>query len=285
MPAVIPLWKKLLRLTAIIILTPVIFLLGCQSSLIYHPNPYRAEYETMLRNANGARITFSTSQGTQTAFYIPPRNPAAGPPQTLWLCFAGNGSLALDWLHFTSGWDGRFAYLLVDYPGYGDCAGKPTPGRIRDSGKAAFAALARHLGTTDAELKPKTAVLGHSLGCAAALMAADDLDLTRAVLISPFTTMTDMGRIVLGWPLCYLNLHRFDNRRTLRHVASRTGARVVIFHGSDDEVIPVHLGRELAAAHSGVVVFHEIPGAHHNDILRLIEGRVGRVMEETTVAP
>jgi pimeloyl-ACP methyl ester carboxylesterase len=273
-------WKRLLRLIAIVIFTPVIFLLGCQSKLIYYPNPYRVEHERLLREARGTRVRFTTSQGSQTAFYIPPRAAANGLPQTIWLCFCGNGSLALDWLHFTDGWDARFAYLLVDNPSYGDCAGKPTPGRIRESGKAAFAALAQHLGTTPQELQPRTAVLGHSLGCAAALMAANDLDARRAVLLSPFTTMTDMGRLVLGWPLCHLNLHRFDNHKTLRQVASRDGASIVIFHGAEDEVIPSRMGRELAAAYPSAVTFHEVPDAHHNDILALISGRIGSTMTE-----
>lgn len=274
------LWKRCLRLLAVVILTPVIFLLGCQSSLIYHPNPYRAEHATMLRTAKGERVAFTTSQGRQTAFYIPPRVAGDGLPQTLWLCFGGNASLALDWLYFNNTWDGRFAYLLVDYPGYGDCEGQPTPGRIRESGKAAFEALAKHLHTTTAGLQPRLAVLGHSLGTAAALMAADDLEARRAVLISPFTSMTDMGRIVLGWPLCHLNLHRFNNHKTLRHVLSRAGARVVIFHGTADEVIPARMGRELAVAHPLTVAFHEIPGARHNDILALIEDRIGQTMVE-----
>ncbi len=273
-----PLLKRQLRLAAIVILTPVIFLLGCQSKLIYYPNPYRAEYEMMLRDAKGVRVRFTTSQGAQTAFYIPPRVTTPGLPPTIWLCFCGNGSLALDWLHFTDVWDERFAYLLIDYPSYGDCAGKPTPWRIRESSKAAFAALAQHLGTTGQELQPRSVVLGHSLGCAAALMAADDLNLRHGVLVSPFTSMTDMGRIVLGWPLCYLNLHRFDNRQTLNRVSSQEGAQIVIFHGAEDEVIPVRMGRELALAHTQTVIFHEVPNAHHNDILSLVKGRIGSAM-------
>ena len=275
-----PLWNRLLRLISILIFTPVIFLLGWQSSLIYHPNPYRAEHENMLRAAKGERLCFETSQGRQTAFYIPPRTPAAGLPQTLWLCFAGNGSLALDWLYDTDQWDDRFGYLLVDYPSYGECEGSPNPARIRESGQAAVAALVRRLHTTLAELRPHLAVLGHSLGCAASLMAADDLDLRRGVLLSPFTSMTDMGRIVLGWPLCYLNMHRFDNRKTLGHVARRTGARFVIFHGAEDEVIPVRMGVELAAAHPQAVAFHAVPGGHHNDLLNLISPQIGRAMAE-----
>lgn len=279
-----PLWKRLLRLGAIFIFTPVIFLLSGQSSLIYHPNSYRAEHESMLEAGKGERVLFETSQGHQTAFYTPPRAPARGLPQTLWLCFAGNGSLALDWLYDTAAWDDRFAYLLVDYPSYGECEGAPNPERIRESGKAAVQALARHLHTTQAELLPRLAVLGHSLGAAAALMAADDLDIRRGVLMSPFTTMTDMGRIVLGWPLCYLNRHRFDNRTTLRHVASRAGARFVIFHGAEDEVIPVRMGAELAAAHPQAVTFHAVPGGHHNDLLDMISPQIGRAMAEVTAA-
>ncbi len=272
-----PSWKLLLRLLAIAILTPVFTLLGCQSSLIYHPGHYRTEHEAMLHAAHGTHIQFTTSQGGQTAFYIPPQKDAADIPKTIWLCFGGNASLALDWLHFTSGWDGRFAYLLVDYPGYGGCAGKPTPGRIRESTKAAVAALAQHLQVTETELCSRLAVLGHSLGCAAGLMAAEDLDVRRGVLISPFTTMTDMARIVLGWPLCYLNLHRFDNRKTLLH-AARNGAAFIIFHGSDDEVIPVQMGRDLAAAHPENVTFEEVRGAHHNDILSWAQGQIGQAM-------
>jgi uncharacterized protein len=277
-----PLWKRLLRLVAILILTPVIFLLSCQSKLIYYPNPYRAEHETLLRTAKGERLRYTTSQGGQTAFYIPARKPGTGLPQILWLCFAGNGSLALDWVPFTEEWDDRFAYLLVDYPSYGECEGKPTPERIRESGKAAVEALTKHLHCSQVELQPRLAVLGHSLGCAAALMAADDLDVRRGVLLSPFTTMTEMGRIVLGWPLCHLNLHRFDNRRTLSHVVSRAGARMVIFHGAEDEVIPVRMGRELAAAHPQTVTFHEVRGGQHNDLLDLVSPQVGQAMAEVT---
>lgn len=276
--------KRVLRLVMISFLTPVIYLLGCQSKLIYHPNPYRLEHEQLLRHAKGERMVYTTSQGKQTAFYIPPRVPAQnGLPQTVWLCFGGNGSLALDWLYFTEDWEGRFAYLLVDYPSYGECEGAPTPDRIRQSGKAAVEALAKRLGTTLGELQPRLALLGHSLGSAAALMTAEDLDVRRGVLLSPFTTMTEMGRIVLGWPLCHLNRHLFDNRKTLKKATQEADARFVIFHGSEDEVIPVRMGRELAEAHPQVVTFHPVEEAHHNDILSLAGDKIGKAMAE--VAP
>lgn len=270
--------KKGCRLLAIVLGVPVIFLLGCQSRLIYHPSAYRSEYEEMLAGVGGERLKFTTSQGGQTAFYIPPKVAASGLPDRVWLCFAGNGSLALDWLRVINAWDDRFAYLLVDYPSYGDCEGRPTPGGIRESSQAAFAALAKRFGVTEVELRSKCLVLGHSLGSAVALMAAEDLGLGRGVLISPFTSMTDMGRLVLGWPLCHLNMHRFDNVRTLKKAMSLEGAQFQIFHGSDDEVIPVEMGRDLAEGHGASVVFHEVAEAHHNDVIRRAKNEIGKSM-------
>lgn len=272
-----PLWKRLTRLALIITLTPVLFLLGCQSKLIYHPRPYDSHAARALAARQGHRLEFTTSQGSQVAFYVPPRaGDAATAP--LWLCFAGNGSLALDWLRQIDDWDPRQAFLLVDYPGYGDCAGTPNPRTIRDNATAAVEALARHLGTPREALVARSCFLGHSLGGAAALMAADDLGLTRGVLISTFTTMTDMGRLVVGWPLCLLNRHGFDNQHTLARVAARPGASIVIFHGTNDEVIPTRMGRELARAHPGAVVFHKVPGAQHNTIFHFIAAELAREM-------
>jgi len=108
-------------------------------------------------------------------------------------------------------------------------------------------------------------------------MAAADLNINNIVLIAPFTTLTDMGKRILGWPLCYVNMHRFDNRKTLAQVVEQ-GARVVIFHGTKDEVIPVSMSRELAAAHPGRVVLHEKEGWDHNHILIGIADEVGAAM-------
>ena len=273
--------RRLVRLLLILTLTPVICLLSCQSKLMYFPRSYSSAALNELAGRKGQPLVYQTSEGTQRAYYLPPRSGAEA-DAPLWVCFAGNGSLALDWLDLIAGWDDRFAYLLVDYPSYGECAGKPTPNSIRDNGAAAFAALAQHLKTDEASLAARSQVLGHSLGAAAGLLAAEKLGLKRAVLIAPFTTMTDMARKIIGWPLCHLNCHRFDNRATLKAVAAREGALVIILHGTEDEVIPVAMGRELAEAHPSVVRFHELPGIHHNDILFRRAGEIGAAMREVT---
>jgi len=256
-------FRRLFRMIFLLLLLPVSLLLGCQSRIIYYPQAYHVGNMRTLVKHHGERVEYVTGQGRQVAHYIPARDGSSG---TIWMCFAGNGSVALDWLAMLPEWDASFSYLLVDYPGYGDCAGKPNPKSIRESSKAVVPALAEHLKTTPEALQPRLAVLGHSIGCAAGLMAAEDQGVKRIILISPFTTMTEMGRRVLGWPLCYLNLHRYDNRKHLAAVVKQ-GARVTIFHGTDDGMIPISMSRELAAAHPGPVTLHEEAGQDHNFIV------------------
>lgn len=271
--------RRIARLVAIGLLTPVVFLLGCQSRLIYYPKPYGKWDMDSLRRAGGRQLDYRTAQGRQAAFYVPPTTDATKMPPRVWLCFAGNGSLALDWLWSLDEWDRTCGYLLIDYPHYGACEGKPSPASIRESSVAAVKRLAEDLHVSVDDLKPRLSVLGHSIGCAAALMAADDLDAKRAVLISPFTTMTDMGRIVLGRPLCWLNLHRFDNRLHLANVVKK-GARVTIFHGLDDEAIPISMSRDLAAEHPQSVALIEVPDAGHNDIVSIAARQIAEAMQQ-----
>ena len=77
--------------------------------------------------------------------------------------------------------------------------------------------------------------------------------------------MTDMARLAVGWPLCHLNRHRYDNRRVLPVVAAR-GARVWIVHGVEDEIIPIRMARELAGLAPDSVRLTEVPGGRHNDL-------------------
>lgn len=267
---------RLLRLLFLLLIIPVLLLLGCQSRIIYYPQPYYEGNKRTLAKHKGERIEYVTAQGRQAAHYIPPKNGEAV-PQVIWLCFAGNGSLALDWLAYLNEWDASFGYLLVDYPGYGDCTGKPNPKSIRESSQAAVTALAGHLKMSPEALRPRLAVLAHSIGCAAGLMAAEDQSVKRVILISPFTTMTEMGRRLLGWPLCYLNLHRFNNRATLARICEQ-GGRVIIFHGTADEMIPASMSRELAAAHPKEVTLHEETGQDHNYIVGNCSAKIHAAM-------
>lgn len=250
-----------------------------QHSMIYHPGHYRGG------EARAVNLAYSTSEGRQFAYYIPPGESSQSPVR-LWVMFGGNGSLALDWLDFVGHYpDRRDGFLLVEYPGYGSCEGSASPQNIEESAEAAFDRLALLLQTTRKDLDGKIGVVGHSLGCAAGLDFAVNHPVDCVVLIAPFTTLRDMAQRTVGWPLCWLLRHNFDNHARLAELAARARPpRVTVFHGRNDEVIPTGMGSELAARFPGMVTFYGIADATHNSILTGARDRIYATMEREEVA-
>ena len=263
-----------LRIVAGIVVLGVLALYLWQDLLIWHPRPYsRGEVEMFPLPLTA--LVFHTPQGSQTAFYTPPRDGRAL-PSTLWVLFAGNGSLALDWDDIIRGdAEPGHAFLFVDYPGYGRCEGKPSPASIRENAAGAMDTLAHRLGQPDGPALARTlaagggrlAVMGHSIGTGVALeFAASQPAVGKVVLVSPFTSLRDMARTVVGWPLCWLLRGNFDNRARLAALAARPHPPTVfIFHGDEDTLVPPAMGRALAAAHPDCTRFELVAGGSHDD--------------------
>ncbi|MEO5915744.1 MAG: hypothetical protein ABIS50_16030 [Luteolibacter sp.] len=258
--------RRLVRLALVLvslILIPMLLLVACQSKLIYFPRPYGPDTVKEWRQSTGGKIIeYQTSQGRQRAFL----QGNLKSPRNLWIVCGGNGTVALDWAEWLQTHaPAEDAWLLVDFPGYGDCKGSPTPGRIRENLTTAVPLALREIGwqgTPSARLR----FFGHSLGSAACLIAASEFKIQRGVLIAPFTSTMAMSRVVTGLPVGFLVWHRFDNAARLAELAARGSGEAIIFHGSDDESIPVTMSRTLAADRKDIVRLREISGGRHNDI-------------------
>src|SRR3954469_2507537 len=85
------------RMIALVLLIVVVLLLLFQSRLIYFPRPYGSETLAGVEQRKGRALEFTTSQGRQVAFYLPPGDHAGTEPVFLWIICGGNGSLALDY--------------------------------------------------------------------------------------------------------------------------------------------------------------------------------------------
>ncbi len=261
-----PAWRQtiwrlqilLLRITVLVVLTITGVLLLFQHRVIYHPQPYPPGVP--LR-AGIERVEFTTAEGRQVCWWIPGRA-----NDVVWLCFAGNAGQARMWHDLLP--DPEQGLLLIEFPGYGDSAGNASPASIMAASDGAVAVLRQRLGSL-----PPLAVLGHSLGAAAALQFAAaqtraGTPVSRIILIAPFTRLVDMARLVVGWPLCHLLRHRFDNQRSLREIMDGPHPlpRIDIFHGLDDTLIPPAMSQTLVAEFP-TINRHEITGADHNDVL------------------
>jgi len=215
-------------------------LVGCQDGIVYNPQHYApGPLEPGL-----VPIAYATDQGPQLSYLRPPHSHL----QRLWIFFVGNGGLARNWHYVLGDWPEDDALLLIDYPGCGACAGRPSPSTIRVATQAAIDASARTLMLPRETLLHDCGVFGHSLGCATALQCADALpECRRIILLAPFTSLRAMARLKVGWPLCYVLIHNFDNREQLEELAKRKPPPVIgIASGDHDEVIPWTMGEQLS---------------------------------------
>jgi hypothetical protein len=253
----------------------VVLLYALQDALIYHPRRYPVEPARMLP-AGAQALRFQDGGSRQEAYWLP-GSAAEGP---VWFVFGGNASVALDWLDWVAAVQRRrpdHSFLLVEYPGYGASAGKPSRRAMLRTALLAREALLARLGAPEASLRSRTRVLAHSLGTGVGLEFGMAAGARALVLVSPFTTLVEEARTVVGWPLCLLVRDRWDNRARLGELSER-GDRpeVRIYHGAADDVIPARMGRALWAAHPDWIRHEEWPGVGHNDVLgRLLERLAG----------
>jgi uncharacterized protein len=237
-----------------------------QHSMIYHPRPYDPSYARCYWQT-AKKFPIPCLLGKQTAFYIPARDNGRLQARP-WIAFCGNGSLALDWTTILAGYpNSDDAFLLVDYPGYGKCQGYATIANMRASSDAALDMLAKRLGLSGEDLDPRLCTIGHSLGSAVALDFAARHRIQRVVAISPFTTLREEAACIIGGPLSHLLIESYDNRSSITEIRKRNPeAKIAIFHGTNDKVIPVRMGRELAREFP-FIEFFAVDGANHVSVL------------------
>jgi len=255
-------------LFTLLIVSYAAVILWAQGSLIYVPLRTTPALAAAARSNGAERLEFNVKGHVYSAWWIPP---TVGAPRTLWVACIGNGGCAASWfeqpgfllptLHRASG----AAILAVDYPGFGENSGSPDPVSILALSRAAQAAVLARLGWKRAEVR--IAALGLSLGSGIASQHAVAEGLDRLVLLAPYTSLLDLAKAQQPWPFWHLLRHRFDNRAAIQTLASRPGALVVIYHGTDDRTIPVTHGRALAEIAPGVVRLHELAGAGHADVI------------------
>lgn len=266
--------RKLIRtaliLATVLIATFVILLAGCQRRWVFLRRSYPPNFLTQI-SPDIVKIDYKTSSGAQKAYYLKPLDSPEAPPKHVWVLFGGNGSLALGWINdISSPPDPNAGYFLFDYPGYGCNEGNPTRASLIENSLAAFDALAAHLKLTRTELASRTGLMCHSMGTAVGLELAVRLDPPpkKIILFAPFTSLYDMAQRVTGWPICCMLLDRFDNEARLAELETRAPRpEVIVYHGDRDEIVPVDMSRQMAAAHAGLVRYREERGMDHMGII------------------
>ncbi len=154
-----------------------------------------------------------------------------------------------------------FNVLAYDYRGYGLSDGQPSEQGIYRDAEAAYQYL-RDQGIPG----DRIIVYGFSLGGGAATHLAATKPVAGLVLESAFTSVFRVITRVSIYPF-----DKFPNLTRLQDVQ----APILIFHGTDDPVIPFDHGQQLAQVHPQRTQFVAIAGGGHGD-LALVAGEKQR---------
>ncbi len=249
---------QLLTVTVAAYVIVVLFTWMTQDRLIYFPQIGGVASLTPAQvKLPFEELRIPTADGETLAAWWVPATPSRGAV----LLFHGNaGSIAdrIDYLpHFHAM---GYAVLLVDYRGYGASTGKPSEQGTDLDAQAAWQWL-----TVGRGIKPGAIVLaGESLGGAVAAGLAARVQPRALVLVSTFTSVTDLGSEIYPWlPVRLISRYRYD---TLAYLRNYRGP-VLVAHSRDDEIVPFAHGERLYAAASGHKTMLEMRGGHNESFL------------------
>lgn len=206
----------------------------------------------------GERVEHTMRDGARLAGWFLAAEGGEGRRTAALIWFYGNGeNIAAIWPIIRDFRPRQAALLVLDYPGYG-----ASEGRASEAGMYEAADLAYDAVRARSEIDPQRIyVYGRSLGTAAATHLAATRDVAGLILESPYTSARGMAarhyRIV---PKALVRL-RLDNIGRMPSIH----CPVLIFHGTADMLVPIKMGRDVAAAAGGPVEFVMIEGSGHND--------------------
>jgi pimeloyl-ACP methyl ester carboxylesterase len=174
--------------------------------------------------------------------------------------FHGNAGNACDRTYFfdlLSGVDVHIA--LFEYPGYGGDNKKTGEAVIKEQTLAAVLQIKK----ADAGHLP-VFLLGESLGTGVATWVSAQTDIAGLILISAYTSIANVAQHHYPWlPVKVLLKHKF----AAEHWAKQTRSPAILFHGKDDDIIPIKFAREQVENFQARARLFEVENCGHNDIV------------------
>jgi uncharacterized protein len=211
---------------------------------------------------DGELLRIPAPEGEVVALHAPPADDAASTV----VLFHGNGEQIADVVPLARELRAAgLGALLVEYPGYGLAGGSPSEPAIYAAAEAALGVL-RARGVPPS----RTVLFGQSLGSGVATEMAARGHGASLVLVSPFTSLTNVASRLAPPLLVRLLLRdRFDS------ASKAPGVRlpVLIIHGENDTLVPADMGRTLAGLFPDARL-ELIATGEHNDLFSRHNRRV-----------
>lgn len=146
--------------------------------------------------------------------------------------------------------------LMFDYRGYGRSEGSPYEAGVAADARAALAALEKATSVP----RSRIVVFGHSLGGAVAIDLVSRVpDVAGLVVMSSFTSISDMARYATGVPVGFVVPESWDSAAKIPGIKCPK----LIVHGDKDALVPFAFGYRLYELASEPKRFVSVQGADH----------------------
>jgi hypothetical protein len=156
-----------------------------------------------------------------------------------------------------------FDVLIFDYRGFGDSTGSPNESDLSADALLVWNYAVHELGYKEGQI----VIFGESLGGAVALSLWSETNPhppKPAALILNSTFASLPQTVAWHYPVFPFRFLLLDRWPSIDHIGN-VPSPIIVFHGTEDEMVPVAHGRALANG-SNRARFIEIPGASHNDV-------------------
>jgi uncharacterized protein len=213
-----------------------------------HPSPAAAGWpeaeEAVVKTADGERVI---------VWQAPPRG-----DKPVVIYFHGNGEIVA-WRaprHRQLSADGT-GVVALSYRGYMGSTGSPTEEGLLLDAEAAWLFATSHYPSSPVVL------WGHSLGSGVAVALAARRPVAKVILEAPFSSTVDVA--ALRFPIIPVRWLMLDQFRSDQRIDA-VRAPLLVMHGDQDWVIPIHLGERLFKLAHEPKRFVRFPGGNHIDL-------------------
>ncbi|MEO1204910.1 MAG: alpha/beta hydrolase [Pseudomonadota bacterium] len=239
---------------ALLLVAGWVFAPSIERALMYLPDPtYVSPADADLTDVEELRLATSDGE-TVIAWYA-----RARPGEPTLLYFHGNaGTLADRNERISKHQEAGRGVFIMSYRGYSGSTGKPSEPRNVADAKLAYDTL-RSKGVAAEDV----ILYGESIGSGVAVQVAAEKDVGGIVLDAPYTSIVDVAEIC--YPRLPVRALMRDRYETLERHLPRVSAPVFVIHGEADQVIPVEMGRKIAAQAPAGGTIVTFPEAGHTD--------------------
>ena len=232
---------------------------GCRldSRLLYFPQPHSVDDWRAIADRTGAQpIEIERDGVVLRGWFLPPANATRASRHPVVIYFGGNAE-ETSWMLAEARRLPGYAFVAVNYRGYGASGGRPHERALYDDALAVYDRTAARPDVDPA----RVVVWGRSLGSGVATWVAVRRPVAAVVLTSPYDSIDALART--HYPaLAGLLTQPFDSLSR----APGIRAPLLAIVGGRDTVVPPGHSERLAAAWAGPVELRRLPAADHNSL-------------------